>query len=245
MRVGRALKSQHGLTLLEMVVVTSILAVLSAIIGLSVTGRGTESRQALQVSDEGTVQQAVDRYSGEHPQARYPTLNGCGPGHLLDLITRECILAGPETNSLRSDSQNLEFEFHESLSNLDLNNDGDSDDSFLVAPIIWHKAFQASIGLSRKTSVKRFLGDYVPRVPKHAYEFLEGTDDSREDGLNIDPDEMGNRPEDPSLITAPAGIGPGDDGIDPRIGQVPVWVVGFFVPNASLQVKNLLPHGRY
>ena len=53
------------------------------------------------------------------------------------------------------------------------------------------------------------------------------------------------RPEDPSLITAPAGIGPGDDGIDPRIGQVPVWVVGFFVPNASLQVKNLLPHGRY
>ena len=67
MRVGRALKSQHGLTLLEMVVVTSILAVLSAIIGLSVTGRGTESRQALQVSDEGTVQQAVDRYSGEHP----------------------------------------------------------------------------------------------------------------------------------------------------------------------------------
>ena len=65
------------------------------------------------------------------------------------------------------------------------------------------------------------------------------------DGLNIDPDEMGNRPEDPSLITAPAGIGPGDDGIDPRIGQVPVCVVGFFVPNASLQVKNLLPHGRY
>ena len=130
----------------------------------------------------------------------------------------------------------------------------------MVAPIIWHKAFQASIGLSRKTSVKRFLGDYVPRVPKHAYEFLEGTDDSWEDGLNIDPDEMGNRPEDPSLITAPemgnrpedpslitapAGIGPGDDGIDPRIGQVPAWVVGFFVPNASLQVKNLLPHGRY
>jgi hypothetical protein len=228
-----------------MVVVTSILAVLSAIIGLSVTGRGTESRRAVQTSDEDTIQRAVDRYSGEHPQGRYPTLNGCPPGLILDLITRQCIRRGAESNTVRVDEENLEFVFQESLAGVDLNNDGDSNDSFAVAPIIWHKAFKTGLGLSPEDEVRRFLGGYVPRAPKHAFEFLEGIDASWEDGLNADVDLAGNKFSDPALITAPSGIGPGSNGIDLRIAQVPVWVIGMFAPNAGIEVRNLLPHPRY
>ena len=245
MKVGRAARGEEGLTLLELVVVTSILAVLSAIISLSVTGRSTEGRAAVQVADEATIQRAVDRFSGEHPQGRFPTLNGCPPDRILDLVSSECVVAGTEINPSQIDTNNLEFVLDEVVSGVDLNEDGDIEDSFNVAPIIWHKAFKTRIALSQQDVVRRFLGDYVPQPPKHAFDFLGGTDDVWEDGENFDPDNLGNIPIDPSIITAPSGLGAGANRINTSIGQVPVWVLGVFKPNSGLQVQNLLPEGRY
>ena len=243
--ISRKFKREEGLTLLELTVVTMILTLLTSIIGLAVSGRSSETRRATQVSDEGTVQRALDRYSGEHPQGRYPTLNGCAPEHILDLVNLKCAIPGEETNPVQVDSNNLEFVFSEAMSARDFNDDGDTDDSFVVAPIIWHKAFNFQVPLSQSEEVKRFLGDFVPREPKHAFEFFGGVDDSWEDGENFDPDELGNITIDPSRITAPAGLIPGSNGIDVRIGQVPIWVIGVFKSNSGVQVKVLLPESRY
>ncbi len=87
----------------------------------------------------------------------------------------------------------------------------------------------------------------MPRVPKHAFEFLSGADDSWEDAENTDPDGLGNISSDPNKITAPAGIGFGPNKIDLRLGnvQVPVWVLGVFNQNSGVEVRNLLPKGGY
>ena len=82
------------------------------------------------------------------------------------------------------------------------------------------------------------------RTPEHAFEFLNGTDDSWRDGENTDPDKLGNF-TDPTRITAPTGLGPGDNEISVSAGQVPVWIIGIFDPDAGVQVRNLLPEGRY
>ena len=131
---GKQVGGESGLTLLEMVVVTAILALPSAIVSLSVAGRGTESRRAVQAADEATIQSAVDRYSGEHPQGRYPTLNGCQPGRVLDLISRECVEFGRVSNPAEINTNNLEFEVEESDTGVDLNGDEDIEDRFEVAP---------------------------------------------------------------------------------------------------------------
>ena len=244
MRVGRALRGQGGLTLLELVVVTSTLALLTAIISLSVTGRGTESRAAVQASDVATLQRAVQRYSGEHPQGRFPTLNGCEPERILDLITKECVRSGEQVQAGKVNTKNLEFLASEGVMGVDLNSDGDIDDAFKVTPLIWHKAFEASVGFSPEEQVRHFLGNYIPTVPKHAFEFFDGTDDSWEDGENLDPDELGNL-NPPSRITAPAGLGAGANLINASIGQVPTWVIGVFEANSGVEVKSLLPESRY
>ena len=242
---GKQVGGESGLTLLEMVVVTAILALPSAIVSLSVAGRGTESRRAVQAADEATIQSAVDRYSGEHPQGRYPTLNGCQPGRVLDLISRECVEFGRVSNPAEINTNNLEFEVEESDTGVDLNGDEDIEDRFEVAPIIWHKAFKSGLPFSLEEEEKRFLGTYVPRPPKHAFDFLRGLDDSWDGGENFDPDGLGNVAADPSRITAPSGTGPGDNRVDVVTGQVPVWVIGLFRTDSGIQVKNLLPEGRY
>ena len=58
------------------------------------------------------------------------------------------------------------------------------------------------------------------------------------DGENTDPNGLGNVPTDSSLITAPAGIGSGDNMIDVSTTQVPVWVLGIFDLNHGVQVKS-------
>ena len=59
MKLGEILKGEQGLTLLELVVVTGILTILSAIVATSVAGRSTEGRDATKVSDESTLRRAV------------------------------------------------------------------------------------------------------------------------------------------------------------------------------------------
>ena len=245
MKVSRAVGRESGLTLLELVVVTAILGLMSAIISLSVTGRSTQSRGAIRETDVATIQRAMDAFVGEHPQARHPTLNGCPPDRILDLITGSCVAPGNQTSPTRVNTRNLQFTFEEASSGADLNGDGDSEDSYTVVPILWHKAFKQTQAFSQQEEVKRFLLDFVRKEPKHAFEFLAGADDSWKDGENFDPDDLGNNPTNSSLITAPSGLGPGENRIDPDVDQVPVWVIGIFDPNSGLEVRNLLPESRY
>ena len=257
MKVWRRSKGELGLTLMELVVVSGILALLSTIVGLSVSGRGAQSRSATQVSDEATVQRAMDRYAAEHPQDRYPTLNGCLADLVLDLVTLGYVEPGKEVSAGKVDTGNLQFEFHEESSGADLNGDGDTDDSYTVVPIIWFKGFTARSPISSAQEVKRFsgfgekpdeLGKFLPRVPKHGFEFnLVGgvVDFTWEDGLNLDPDKLGNIEGNPLLITAPSGVGPGANGIDVTTGQVPTWVIGVFRPDQGIQAQNILPQTRY
>ena len=224
--------------MLELVVVTSILALLSAIIALSVGGRGSQSRTVARAADESTMQQAVERYAGEHPQARFPTLNGCLAGHSLDLVSKECFPSGSVPNPARSNSNNLEFVIAES-DTLDLNKDGDVGDSFRVVPLIWDKGFRSSLPLSQDEVSRHFVPDFVPRPPKDAFDFLGGLDDSWEDGRNLDPDELENVESAPGLIKAPIGLGPGENSINPQSDQVPIWVIGVFQPKSGVEVRNL------
>ena len=128
---------------------------------------------------------------------------------------------------------------------LDLNQDTGTDDSFTVIPIIWNKAYRTVEAFSDQAKTKRFLGDFVPRPPKHAFEFVAGNDVGWRDGENTDPNGLGNVPTDSSLITAPAGIGSGDNMIDVSTTQVPVWVLGIFDLNHGVQVKALLTNTAY
>ena len=226
--------------MLELVVVTSILALLSAIIALAVGGHTSQSRTAVRGADDSTMQRAVEQYAGEHPQARFPTLNGCLPGHSLDLVSKQCFPSGSVPNPARSDSNNLEFVIAESLT-VDLNEDGDMSDSFPVVPLIWDKGFRSTLLLPQDEVFRHFVPDFVPRPPKGAFDFLGGLDDSWEDGQNRDPDGLNNIESAPGLIKAPIGLGPGENSINPESGQVPIWVIGVFQPKAGVEVRNLRP----
>ena len=245
MRVFRIYQEERGITLLELTVVSAILAVLAGIISLSVSGRGTEGRATAKVSDEGTIQQAVDRYSGEHPGGLFPTLNGCLADRILDLVTLACVTPGAESNPGQVGADNLQFDIDESMIGLDLNQDTDTDDSFTVIPIIWNKAYRTVEAFSDQSKVKRFLGDFVPRPPKHAFQFVAGLDVGWRDGENTDPNGLGNNPADSSLITAPEGIGSGDNKINVSTTQVPVWVLGVFDLNSGVEAKALLTNTAY
>ena len=237
-------RRDRGLTLLELVVVSGVLAILSAIVATSVTGRGTETRGTTQAADVATVQAAVASFTGSHPQGRYPTLNGCLADFVLDLVSLTCITRSQAAGRAQIDDNNLEFVFNETSSELDLNNDGDIEDQFLVVPIIWHKAFESDGFLSQGTEIKRYFPDFLNSPPKHAFDFLRGLDESWEDGVNLDPDDL-QEGADPSRITAPEGVGPGDNWIDVDNDQVPVWVLGKFETNKNVQVTSLLPDSLY
>lgn len=60
-------KQSKGFTLIELMVVMTILSVLAGIVVPAVTGTTTIGRGAALTSDIVTVQQAVDRFAGENP----------------------------------------------------------------------------------------------------------------------------------------------------------------------------------
>jgi prepilin-type N-terminal cleavage/methylation domain-containing protein len=65
----------HGFTLVEMMVVLSIMAVMAAIVFPAVTGTTTTSREATQPMDINSVQTGVDRFNaGDTDGSPWPTL---------------------------------------------------------------------------------------------------------------------------------------------------------------------------
>ena len=151
------------------------------------------------------------------------------------------MVEGRQSSPVRVDRNNLQFEINEADVGVDLNGDGDVIDPFNVVPLIWHKAFKT--GPNVKAT---FLVDFVQGAPKHAFDFFQGGDLSWEDSENFDPDNLGNSPTaGSSRLTAPVGVGTGDNKINVSIGQFPVWVIGVFRGNRGIEVQTLLPPGRY
>ena len=244
MEVVRLFRRSRGNRLFEMVVVTLLMGFLSFWALRTFTGSNEDFRGVANTADVSTVQSAVESYTGAHPQGRYPTLNGCLAGQVLSTVTSQCASSTAGLNRNKINENNLAFVFPESLSGEDLNGDGDLEDSFQVAPIIWDKAFVTRLPFSQTTTEKRFLGDFLEDLPGDAYEFFFENDSgehSWKDSQNFDPDNLGNIEGDPKRITAPSGIGPGDTSIDVDTGQFPVWVIGEF--QQGIQVKNLLLQG--
>ncbi|GEM_PF-1638243 len=86
-------KQSKGFTLIELMVVMTILSVLAGIVVPAVTGTTTIGRGAALTSDIVTVQQAVDRFAGENTKGTdkgWPTGNfsgGAGDGSKGELPT--------------------------------------------------------------------------------------------------------------------------------------------------------------
>lgn len=74
--IRRLLKDKRGLTLMELVVVLSILGILAAIVTPAVTGATTGGRATAAKGDIKNTQEAVDRYQGDEPASKYPTSDG-------------------------------------------------------------------------------------------------------------------------------------------------------------------------
>ncbi|MDO8530892.1 MAG: prepilin-type N-terminal cleavage/methylation domain-containing protein [Dehalococcoidia bacterium] len=72
----RFLGREKGVTLLELVVVLSIMAVIASIVAPAVGGKTTSGRGTVKVSDIATVQGAVDNYVGEAPALTNYPVNG-------------------------------------------------------------------------------------------------------------------------------------------------------------------------
>lgn len=226
--------SQSGFTLLELTVVSAILGILAGIVAFSVSGQASQGRSAAQIADTAEIQKAVDNFAGQHPQGRFPTLNGCLTGLVLDLVTLECVNSSDVLDNGQVESENLEFSITESEIDMDLNGNDDTADTLDVVPIIWAKAFLDDSG-----DIRRFAGSFIQREPKHAFEFFDGNDPDWKDGRNTDPDGLGDDGVSDS-ITAPEGLGAGDNEIDLSLNQYPVWII-----TESGIVFNILPPSRY
>lgn len=72
----RFLGREKGVTLLELVVVLSIMAVIASIVAPAVGGKTTGGRGTAKASDTATVQGAVDNYVGEAPASVSYPVNG-------------------------------------------------------------------------------------------------------------------------------------------------------------------------
>lgn len=220
--VRQLLRDQSGITLLELTVVSAILAILAALVAVGVSGKATDSRESTRGNDQAEVQKAVDSFSGEHPHSRYPTFNGCLPGKpVLDLITKLCVAStGAATSAASTNSTNLQFNATENELGIDLNGDG-SITSYLtpVVPIIWDKSFTTTEG-----ETKKFVPSFVPRYPKHAFELSKT-------GLLWKTNTPVADPDSTTDIVAPTTL---------QLADAPVWVL-----DSAGKVWILLPEGRY
>lgn len=70
---------QRGVTLLELSVVSAIIALFATLAALGVTGSFQSAKSGTLSNDKGEVQKAIDTYVANHPQGKYPTTDGTTP----------------------------------------------------------------------------------------------------------------------------------------------------------------------
>lgn len=134
----RFLGREKGVTLLELVVVLSIMAVIASIVTPAVGGQTTRSRASTQVSDIAAAQGAADNYIGDAPAlASYP-VNGNQKPSASDFHAKITSFAMPDGSSA----------------------------TLYVKPIDFDSSFLAT-GEGAGTT-KKFKPDYLKTYPKHS-----------------------------------------------------------------------------
>ena len=219
-RMGRLLRGTQGLSLIELLVVVAIMGILATLTAVAVTGTTTSTKSVSKTQDERVVLDADKAFTGEHPQGRHATIDGCKPETTLSTITFVCSGTG---------SADGQFEVDETLLGVDVDGDGDqTDTSVSVVPILWDQFF--GTGDSKKT-----FTDFVD-LPKAAFDLI-GTEDGWETGRTL------TRSEDGEVIRSPfTTTGDSGDLLACRADETecPVWVM-----NEDEDVKVLLPESRY
>ena len=135
---------EKGITLLELVVVLSILAVVASIVTPAVGGQTTRGRASTKASDIAAVQSAVDNFSSDSP-------------------SNSDLTSGYPVNGKQKPS-NTTGNYHAVISDFKLP-DG-STTTLYVKPIDFNAEFTAS-GESG-TSTKKLVPGYVRAFPKHS-----------------------------------------------------------------------------
>ncbi len=92
-------RGQRGFTLMEMMVVVTIMTILAAIVVPAVTGVSSTGRGAAKDSDRSEVQKSVDRYNSAHPAAMWSTVTDRLPANgLVTSAATTAMLAGMDWN---------------------------------------------------------------------------------------------------------------------------------------------------
>ena len=231
-RNARVFKREEGLSLIELFVVVAIIAILATLTAVAVTGPATSTKDTSKTADEKMITDGNSTYSGEHPQGRSPTLDGCLPGKSLIVATKTC-----STGGVGGTISAQQFAISETAVDVDLNDDGDATDTALVnvVPILWDQFFTSA------ATTKAFT-EFV-ELPAHDFD-LVGTVAGWKTGSTAD------RPETTAVdsIAAPTSIETGDksttytatDKCPTDAAKCPVWVM-----LAGGDAIALLPSGSY
>ncbi|MEK7874020.1 MAG: prepilin-type N-terminal cleavage/methylation domain-containing protein, partial [Chloroflexota bacterium] len=149
---------QEGITLLELVVVLSILAVVASIVTPAVAGKTAKSRETVQFADIQAVQSAVDSYASEAPSRS----TGSGTVGLATLAQNNRFPVWDETAPTSTD-------YWAVVTGFVLPNGTTA--TLYVKPL----DFAASYTRVETGTVKRFVPDYLKQMPRYALATVDAT----------------------------------------------------------------------
>ena len=222
--LAQVLKRQGGFSLVELMVVVSIMGVLVTMTIIATTGTTTTSKGASKDADTKTISDSVKTYVAEHNHGRQPTLDGCLPGKSLNTLTLTCSTSGGTEAA-------QQFSVDESEVGVDIDGDGSVTGDSTAVPILWDQ-FYGETG----DGTDRALTTYVS-LPKHALDTI-GTASAWKSGSTANRTEDGASLRSPDMTACKGFVGTPSGSGD--TADCPVWILNEFG-----EAKALLPDTRY